>query len=145
MADSCPFMAIHAAMEGSKNQSGSQYDKKTPLKCPISGRAMENPRHDDKNGSKQKKPGTSTIGESADDFTADSQKQTEHQRVLSSGSSSDSLRSQSAPSQNGSQVGSHIGSHVGSRVGSHIGSLASGIRANIPSSSRLVPPASRPT
>jgi hypothetical protein len=38
----------------------------------------------------------STIGESADDFTADSQKQTEHQRVLSSGSASGSLRSQPA-------------------------------------------------
>ena len=138
MADSCPFMAIHAAMEGSKSQSDYKHDKKTPLKCPISGRAMEKP-HDDKTGTKQKKAGMSTIGE---DSTAESQEQTEHLRVLSSGSSSGSVRSQSTHSHNGSLAGSHVGSQVGSRIGSHVGShmgsLASGIRANLPASSKWV-------
>ncbi len=141
MADSCPFMAISAAMEGSKDQSISKFDKKMPLKCPISGRGIDNPRpeHDHDHSFKQKKAGMSTISERAEDFTADSQDQTD-MRVISSGSSSGSLRSQTAPSHNGSQVGSQIGSHIGS----HIGSLASGIRSNLPTGSRLLPSASCP-
>jgi hypothetical protein len=131
-------MAIHAAMEGSKDQPNSRHDNKSPLRCPISGRA---PETNDKSGSKDKKAGLSTIGEQANDFASDNQDHADRDCIISPRSSSGSLRSQSAPSE----IGSHAASRMGSNAGSHMGSIASGIRSNLPPASRLVLSASSQT
>jgi hypothetical protein len=124
----CPFMAIHTAMDDHK----TPLDSKNPLRCPISGRAIDTPKYgDDKSGSEDKKVGMRTIFETVEEITADGN---DRDQMVSPRSSAGSLRSQSAPSQ----LGSHVASRKGSHIGSHIGSIASAIQSNLPPASRLL-------
>ena len=120
---SCPFMAIAQAMDASEKDS-KKTKQNSALKCPFSGKALEDELGD---SSKSRKSSNGETGPSHGEKFADPE---ERKKALSAiGSSNGSLRSVSQQSIHASQAGR-------SRMSGQSGSLASGIKTSLPAGSK---------